>query len=410
MMDVGADFRDLMELVCPPGQGPPDFQELEARYPWVQDMADCPQSPVHHGEGDVWVHTRMVMQVMGEAEGWQGLPQDLRETMLLAALFHDVGKPDMYFREEGEVRSMGHSRRGEILARRILWQMEAPLEVRETVAQLTRFHQKPFWLFESERPERIIREISWCVRPDLLWLLAMADARGRISLSLDETVAAVELFRGLAEEAGCFHRPYPFPSAHSRMEWLRSPGRNPQYAAHDDTRCEMVILCGLPGFGKSHWAWYQLPHTPVEGYDQIRRRLNLPHGTNQGKVLQEGRERIRVRLRAGESFAFDSTALTRDLRGQLVGMAMDYGARVRIVHVEARPAVRDEWNAQREVAVPAEAVQRMLDRWEFPTALEGHWVEAVVHPQSDGGSSRWGPVHPWGWTPNSNGAHSDAQR
>jgi len=386
-----------MDLLCPTGGGDPDFQELEARYQWVQDMADCPQSPVRHREGDVWAHTRMVMEAMREAEAWQRLPREQREILLLAALFHDVGKPDLFFMERGEARAAGHSRRGEILARKILWEMGAPLEVREMVAQLTRFHQRPFRLYASERPDRMIREMSWCVRLDLLWLLAMADARGRISETLDNALAALDLFRGAAEEAGCFDRPYPFASAQSRMEWIRSPDRNPLYAAHDDTRCQMVILCGLPGSGKSQWAWYQLPNMPVEGYDLIRRRLKLPYGANQGRVLQEGRERIRVRLRAGESFVFDSTALTRDLRSQLVGLAMDYGARTRIVHVEASPAILDQWNADREEPVPVEVILGMLDRWEFPTALEGHRVEAVVHQDPDGMSPLTLPVRPWGW-------------
>jgi predicted kinase len=397
MTETSTEFRALRELVCPPDQRSPDFEELEARYPWVQDMADCPQAPARHGEGDVWAHTRLVMEAMREAEAWQELPRGQQQTMLMAALFHDVGKPDLFFMERGAARAMGHSRRGEIVSRKILWEMGAPLEVRETVAQLTRFHQRPFRLYASQRPDRVLREMSWCVRLDLLWLLALTDARGRISENEDDAVAALDLFRGAAEEAGCFDRPYPFASAQSRMEWLRSPHRNPLYAAHDDTRCEMVVLCGLPGSGKSHWAWYQLPDTPVEGYEKIRRRLNLPHGTNQGRVLQEGRERMRVRLRAGESFVFDSSALTRDLRSQLVGLAMDYGARVRVVHVETTPEVRAQWNLDREEAVPVEVFLRMLDRWEFPTALEGHRVEAVVHRNPDGVRPLMLPVPPWGW-------------
>ena len=396
-MEPSTEFRTLLDLVSPPGQGPPEFQELEARYSWVQDMADCPQSHLRHQEGNIWVHSRMVMEELREELVWQELPPEQREILLLAALLHDIGKPERFFGERGEALAGGHARRGEILARKILWEMEAPLEVREAVAQLIRFHQEVFRLFESERPDRLVREMSWCVRTDLLWLLAMANARGRVSSNRDELLAAVELFRGAAEEAGCFRRPYPFPSAQSRMEWLRSPHRNPLYPAHDDTRCEMVVLCGLPGSGKSYWAWEHLPDTPAEGYDRVRRRLKLPFGSNEGRVRQEGRERIRVRLRAGESFVFESNALTRDLRSQLVGLAMDYGARVRIVHVEAAPAVRAGWNVDREEAVPVDAFLRMLDRWEFPTALEGHGVEAVVHGDPHLFRPRTLSVRPWGW-------------
>jgi putative nucleotidyltransferase with HDIG domain len=397
-MEPSTEFKTLLELVCPPDQALPDFQELEARYPWVQDMADCPQPIVRHGEGEVWVHTRMVLEALREAAEWQGLPRGQREILLLAALLHDVGKPDRFFGQRGGARAGGHPVRGEILARRILWEMEAPLEVRETVAQLTRFHQEPFRLLESDRPDRMIRELSWCVRPDLLWLLAAANARGRIAPNRDELLAAVDLFRGAAEEAGCFDGPYPFPSDQSRMEWLRSPQRNPLYPAHDDPRCEMVVLCGLPGSGKTHWAWENLGDMPVEGYDRVRRRLKLSYGSNEGRVRQEGRERMRVRLRAGESFVFESNALTRTLRSQLVNLAMDYGARVRILHVEATPEVRDRWNADREEAVPLEAFLPVLDRWEFPAAVEAHRVEAVVHRDPEAWRPQALPIRPWGGT------------
>lgn len=137
---------------------------------------------------------------------------------------------------------------------------------------------------------------------------------------------------------------------------------------------------------------------PVEGYDRVRRRLKLSYGSNEGRVRQEGRERMRVRLRAGESFVFESNALTRTLRSQLVNLATDYGARVRILHVEATPEVRDRWNADREEAVPLEAFLPMLDRWEFPAAVEAHRVEAVVHRDPEGWRPQALPIRPWGGT------------
>ena len=35
------------------------WDDLQA-FDWVRALASCPQDPIHHAEGDVWIHTRMI--------------------------------------------------------------------------------------------------------------------------------------------------------------------------------------------------------------------------------------------------------------------------------------------------------------------------------------------------------------
>src|SRR5262249_58363827 len=52
----------------PPCPRPPawgvDWAALDEAYEWVRALRGCGQPPEHHGEGDVWTHTRMVCQAL----------------------------------------------------------------------------------------------------------------------------------------------------------------------------------------------------------------------------------------------------------------------------------------------------------------------------------------------------------
>ena len=54
-------------------------------------MVGCPQDPEWHPEGDVWVHTLMVMDQARAANG--DLDRPRLTAVMLGALCHDLGKP-----------------------------------------------------------------------------------------------------------------------------------------------------------------------------------------------------------------------------------------------------------------------------------------------------------------------------
>jgi predicted kinase len=95
-------------------------------------------------------------------------------------------------------------------------------------------------------------------------------------------------------------------------------------------------------------------------------------------VLAVARERAREHLRAAEPFVWDATNLSRSLRKNVVSLCYDYGARVRLVHVEAPLEVVLARNRARERPVPDAVIDRLLRRWEIPQPTEAHevlWVE-----------------------------------
>ncbi len=356
-----------------------DWQAIHDAFDWVRRMQDCPQSPVHHAEGNVWIHTRMVCQAMIQNPEWQAQDETTRALLFIAALMHDVAKPACTRTEDdGRITSRGHSLVGERLAREILWHMQMPVFLREQITQLIRYHQTPFFLIEREDAERVAFRVSQSARCEHLALVAKADARGRQCADLARLLDNIALFSEFCRERDCFARARQFPSDHSRFLYFRKAGRDPNYFAFDDTRSEVVLMSGLPGAGKDTWIQSHLPAWKVISLDDIRREMKIAPTENQGVVIQQARERAKVFLRRGENFVWNATNLSRQIRAQSIDLFANYQARVRIVYLETTEQKLFQQNRERADAVPAQVLQKMFARWEVPDLTEAHQVDWVI--------------------------------
>lgn len=160
------------------------WSALRQRFSWVEEMHHTPQDPEHHGEGDVGVHTEMVLNALVTQPEFQQLPAQQQEVLWAAALLHDVEKRSTTVKENGRIQSPGHARRGELTARQILWRdIPTPFVLREQIVALVRLHGLPLWLLERPEPERLLLTAAMRIDTRLLALLARADllvAKARI--------------------------------------------------------------------------------------------------------------------------------------------------------------------------------------------------------------------------------------
>jgi predicted kinase len=241
-----------------------------------------------------------------------------------------------------------------------------------------RHHQVPFFLIEKDNAARTARAISQAARCDHLALVAEADARGRRCADGQRLLDNIALFRELCTETECLDRPAPFPSAHARVLYLRGDTSDPRYRPHESFRSDVVVMSGLPGSGKDSWVRANLPGWPVVSLDQIRGELDVDPADSQGGVVAHARELGREHLRAGRSFVWNATNLSKQLRTTVLNPFFDYGARVRIVYVEVPEKTLRAQNRQRESVVPDAVIERLLDRWEVPEAGEAHEASYVI--------------------------------
>lgn len=365
-----------------------DYDALLRTFSWAQDMAATPQDPAYHAEGDVWTHSRMVCEALVQDEAWPGVAPGDRRMLLIAALLHDMAKPPVTFTdEEGRIRSPGHAVRGEGMARRLLWELEEPFTIRETVAALVRNHMQPRYLPLRSDPRRRLFAISHQLRCDHLALLARADARGRISPDLAESLTAVQRFLELCTLHECVDHPRRFTSDHARFLYFRGELDDPDAVVPPPAGPTLTLMSGLPGSGKDTWVAAQAAGLPVISLDQIRAELGIsPKSRNQKRVRQVARQRALRWLEEHTDFIWNSTNLGRRQRQELIDLAAPYDARIRIVYADASPALLHRRNEQRSgvAIVPRDVIERMTHVWQPPALDEAHEIIWVLHDGAEG--------------------------
>ena len=328
----------------------------------------------------------MVIEALTTLEEWRLLPAEERTLLFASALLHDVGKPACtQIDEMGKITSKGHARKGEHIARRILWsgdELPAPLPLlpRETIAGLVRLHGLPLQFLDKSDPERAVIAASQSIRMDHVALLAEADVHGRICEDKAELLARVTLFREFCQELRCYRTPRSFATPYSRFVYFQNTTGDPNYNAYDTTTFEIILLSGLPGAGKDTWLQENIPQRPVISLDSIRKELHISPEETQGKVVQLAKERARQFMRQQQSFVWNATNITRLMRQQLVDLFISYGARIRIVYIDAPLAIIFKRNRTRQDYVPEHVIDKLIDKLEPPDPTEAHEVTWITHP------------------------------
>jgi len=156
---------------------------LDHLFPEIKALIDVPQDPEWHPEGDVFIHTRLVVDRARELI--DDLPHEKQVTVMLAALAHDFGKPSTTEFIDGRLRSRGHEEAGvgptlSFLDKLNIHTLEG-YDVRAQVVALVRDHLKPgeFFKKREEVGDGAFRRLARKCELDLLYRVAKADSLGR---------------------------------------------------------------------------------------------------------------------------------------------------------------------------------------------------------------------------------------
>ena len=129
--------RDELVRILTEGGARRGFEMLEATglldvlLPEVAAMKGVAQPPEYHPEGDVWVHTLILLEGLRNPTG----------TLAFGALLHDVGKPPT-FRVAERIRFDGHVEEGVRLAHDILGRLRFSRDEAAQVEALVANHMK----------------------------------------------------------------------------------------------------------------------------------------------------------------------------------------------------------------------------------------------------------------------------
>jgi tRNA nucleotidyltransferase (CCA-adding enzyme) len=208
---IWGELEKLLLLAARPSIGfalALDLGVVDRLWPELQALIGCPQEPDWHPEGDVWVHTLMVIDEARRQIA--DLDRGRAIAVMLGAVCHDVGKPSTTAVIDGRIRSLGHEEAGVAPAAALLDRLNVQtiggFDVRTTVLGMVAHHLKPgsFVRPDARAGDGAFRRLALKVDLELLARMARADCLGRTG-GFD--CSAMDRFLERARALGVEHAP-----------------------------------------------------------------------------------------------------------------------------------------------------------------------------------------------------------
>lgn len=361
---------------------PIDWDAMEKEFSWFRDMRGIEQDPIWHAEGDVFTHTKMVVEALVSHSDFKILDNQDKHIMFAVAMLHDVEKRSTTAYEEVDgmmrITSKSHAKKGEKTARVILYtEIPTPFFIREHICKLIRYHGLPLWIMDKENPSKAAIASSLVLNTKFLSLFAKADILGRISDDSSEMMYRIEMFELLCQENECFGISRQFKSMLGRRYFFQRDEAHPDYEPFDEKEFTVFIMCAVPGSGKDTFIKNNMPGIPVVSLDDIRIKNKVKRGDSkgEGRVIQEAKEATKVFMRSKTDFVFNATNITKEMRGKMIGEFEEYGAKVVVIYVEVPFKDLMHQNNNREYKVPEESVKRMFGGIDMPDMTECYNVQ-----------------------------------
>lgn len=134
---------------------------LEVLFPEIAAMKGCEQPPDFHPEGDVFIHTRLMLSL---------LPQEVSVPLVFSVLLHDIGKPGTFQRDAtGRIRFNGHEKVSATLTEQIFSRLRFSKAETEATVEIVRNHMA----FKDVKNMRVATLKRFLARPTISDELAL---------------------------------------------------------------------------------------------------------------------------------------------------------------------------------------------------------------------------------------------
>ncbi len=329
--------------------------------PEFEELATKNTTSHWHQEKNMFTHTQMVCKEMqtlihdANKEKSARFSDDEMLVLMLAALFHDVGKCKCGNTPEGKLLSNGHPLISERICRKLLWGID--VVDREHICEMVRLHDLYCLSDISDRKlkTKISKMSMWMfLHLDMLFLLWQADDHGAIKDKEHEgsSERMIARVKNLMDTCEFHHAPMHAPSA-------------------DFT---IYVMCGLPGSGKSTWVQDNLPNLPVISRDDIREELGMtekgvkfmgtPEQEDLVSKISDGL--VNELCRHRKSFVYDNMNSREKYRRSFYDKVRKFSPIVRYIYLEVSDLELLK-SRRPEIAEKGETVfEDMVYKMEFP--------------------------------------------
>ena len=196
------------------------MDQLDVWFPELKALIGVPQNPVYHAEGDVWIHTMMVLDEAAALRHRAENPY----WFMLAALTHDFGKAVCTEEKNGVLHAYDHETKGLPLVETFLRRITSESKLIKYVLNLAALHMKPNTMAKAgSAVKSTTRMFDQALDPEALVCIALADDRGRICAKAGEStepflMERLALFRELMAR--------PYVAGRDLIEAGLKPGAN----------------------------------------------------------------------------------------------------------------------------------------------------------------------------------------
>lgn len=152
-------------------------------------LKETEQSPIHHPEGNVWIHTMLVVEEAAKVRGDSKNP----EAFMWAALLHDLGKPDTTRQKKGKITAYDHDRVGAELTRKFLSYFPCEEEFVNHVVSLVRYHMHILYV-TKDLPFAKPKEMMHHVDMNEIALFGLCDRLGRKNADKNKEEETIQFF------------------------------------------------------------------------------------------------------------------------------------------------------------------------------------------------------------------------
>jgi putative nucleotidyltransferase with HDIG domain len=339
-----------------------DFIEREGeRFPLLYELKTTEQDAEWHMEGNVYIHTNMVLQEAFNLidSDFYRLSLDDKVILILSAVFHDIAKPitTKIVDIEGRERVIS-PRHAEVGASYLQYRLDIGNPyIEKKVIDIVMHHHDVRKSVKGAPFETELFYITRNVSGKLLYLLEIADIKGRECPDQDMLLLEIDIFKLYAESNDCFWERSDFDQklidyfsldgiivdkeSHTfiktKYDLLNNIIEDPHVGVskHYSVTNPSVgyIMVGLSGSGKTTVANKLSKEKGIDIIcpDSLREgNKTIDRKTAYRKMLEE----VKVALRNKQSFIVDATNIREDSRNKIQGLIEQYGGVSQIIFVD----------------------------------------------------------------------------
>lgn len=340
-------------------------------FPLLKEMKNTEQDPVWHPEGNVHIHTDMVIDCIYDIFDSEKLTIDEKYILLMGAIFHDIGKPLTSkwkeVRGENHLTAAGHEIAGSSY---IFYRFnELDIKFKDQILEIVSYHQKPKLLVIKDIVcEWQYKILTSKISGKLLYLFSLADLRGRTSLDRYEQIFYLEMFKEYCIEHNCYDSTsgleteiknyfkqnhsvfdenslnYLFGKSVCRLFENESSIDEIAYKYYENkiNYATFYLMCGISGSGKTTFIRdLQKKHDDLEiiELDKLRSEHKLKSNNRReidGRVLQDAKLLIKRALADKRNVVLDACNIRKDFRDVFLDLAESYYALTHIVLIDIK--------------------------------------------------------------------------